>query len=166
MIKALIFDFDGLIMDTESPEVDGWKAIYAEYGQEFPIQVWVRDVVGATLANFDPAAHLAAISGRKLDLPALRSRAHSNRLQELSTLSALSWSDRLYQGCQATRTAAGCGIQLGTCLGGRVSAPARFVGIFRGYPMPGGRHTPQTRPGSVPGSPGCAQTSAGGGAGL
>jgi beta-phosphoglucomutase-like phosphatase (HAD superfamily) len=42
VIKALIFDFDGLIMDTESPAVDGWKAIYAEYGQEFPLQLWIR----------------------------------------------------------------------------------------------------------------------------
>ncbi len=63
MIKALIFDFDGLIMDTESPEVDGWKEIYADYGQEFPLQVWIRDVVGATVSNFDPAAHLARSAG-------------------------------------------------------------------------------------------------------
>jgi HAD superfamily hydrolase (TIGR01509 family) len=89
VIKALIFDFDGLIMDTESPEVDGWKAIYAEYGQEFPLQVWLRDVVGSTIANFDPAAHLAARLGRQLDLPALRSRVRQYRLQTLSTSPAL-----------------------------------------------------------------------------
>ena len=89
MIKALIFDFDGLIMDTESPEVDGWKAIYAEYGQEFPIQTWIRMVVGATSANFDPAAHLATLTGISLDLPALHARARANRLQILSTLPAL-----------------------------------------------------------------------------
>lgn len=84
MIKALIFDFDGLIMDTESPEVDGWKAIYAEYGQEFPLQVWLQEVVGSTIANFDPAAHLAARLGRELDLPALRARVRRHRLQKLS----------------------------------------------------------------------------------
>jgi HAD superfamily hydrolase (TIGR01509 family) len=89
VIKALIFDFDGLIMDTESPEVDGWKAIYAEYGQEFPLQIWIRDVVGATAANFDPAAHLAAVTGRSLDLNALHARARTHRLQEQSTLSAM-----------------------------------------------------------------------------
>ena len=89
MIKALIFDFDGLIMDTESPEVDGWKAIYAEYGQEFPLQVWLRDVVGSTIANFDPAAHLAASLGQELDLPALRSRVRQHRLQMLSTSPAM-----------------------------------------------------------------------------
>ena len=89
MIKALIFDFDGLIMDTESPEVDAWEAIYAEYGQVFPLQVWIRDVVGSTATNFDPAAYLAAITGLQLDLSALQSRAHLFRLQKLSMLSAL-----------------------------------------------------------------------------
>jgi putative hydrolase of the HAD superfamily len=89
VIKALIFDFDGLIMDTESPEVDGWKAIYAEYGQEFPLQVWIRDVVGSTISNFDPAAHLAAITGLTLDLSALHARAYANRLEKQGTLSAL-----------------------------------------------------------------------------
>lgn len=89
MIRALIFDFDGLIMDTESPEVDGWKAIYAEYGQEFPLQVWLRDVVGSTIANFDPAAHLADRLGRELDLPALRARVRRHRLQALSISQAL-----------------------------------------------------------------------------
>jgi HAD superfamily hydrolase (TIGR01509 family) len=89
VIKALIFDFDGLIMDTESPEVDGWKAVYAEYGQEFPLPVWIRDVVGASLANFDPAAHLAAVTGRALDLAALHARVRAYRLQKLAGLSAL-----------------------------------------------------------------------------
>ena len=88
MIKALIFDFDGLIMDTESPEVDGWQAIYAEYGQEFPLQVWIRDVVGSTIANFDPAAHLAALTGRDLDQEALRTRMRVYRLQKLESLPA------------------------------------------------------------------------------
>ena len=89
MIKALIFDFDGLIMDTELPEVDGWKEIYAGYGQEFPLQVWIRDVVGASVSNFDAAAHLAGLLGRNLDLPALYTRVRNYRLQTLSTSPAL-----------------------------------------------------------------------------
>ena len=89
MIKALIFDFDGLIMDTESPAVDGWKAIYAEYGVEFPMQAWITAVVGVDAANFDAAAHLAALTGLSLDQEALRSRALTYRLQVQSTLPAL-----------------------------------------------------------------------------
>jgi HAD superfamily hydrolase (TIGR01509 family) len=89
VIKALIFDFDGLIMDTETPEVEAWQAIYAEHGQEFPLQTWVRDVVGSTINNFDPALHLAALTGRELDCPALHERAFSYRLAKQATLSAL-----------------------------------------------------------------------------
>ncbi len=89
MIKALLFDFDGLIMDTESPEVESWQDIYAEYGQQFPLEIWVRDVVGSAASNFDPAAHLARLTGQTLDLPALHARAWSQRLKKQAELHAL-----------------------------------------------------------------------------
>ena len=37
MLKALIFDFDGLILDTETPEVLVWQSIYKEHGFELPV---------------------------------------------------------------------------------------------------------------------------------
>ncbi len=40
MIAALIFDFDGLIVDTETPAYESWRTIYAEYGQDLPISLW------------------------------------------------------------------------------------------------------------------------------
>ena len=89
MTKALIFDFDGLIMDTETPEVESWQAIYSDYGQEFPLQTWVRDVVGSLVTNFDPAAHLAAVTGKSLDLAALHEQVYTQRLEIQATLSAL-----------------------------------------------------------------------------
>jgi HAD superfamily hydrolase (TIGR01509 family) len=89
VIKALIFDFDGLIMDTETIEVDIWKAIYYEYGHEFPLQVWIRDVVGSGISNFDLAAHLASITGQSIDTAALHARARASLLQRLDMLSAL-----------------------------------------------------------------------------
>lgn len=89
MIKALLFDFDGLLMDTESPEVQIWQEIYAEHGAQFPMDTWLRDVVGSTLANFDVAAHLAAVTGRTLDLHAIHERARTSRLERQSRLSAL-----------------------------------------------------------------------------
>jgi HAD superfamily hydrolase (TIGR01509 family) len=82
VIKALIFDFDGLILDTESPEVQAWQEIFGEFGQEFPLQLWIREVVGSSAANFDPAAHLAAVTGRSLDLPGLHARARAFRLEQ------------------------------------------------------------------------------------
>jgi HAD superfamily hydrolase (TIGR01509 family) len=81
VINALIFDFDGLIFDTESPDVEAWQAIYAEHGQEFPLRTWIEKVVGASAANFDAAAHLAGLTGRRLDLETLHARERAYRLE-------------------------------------------------------------------------------------
>lgn len=89
MIKALIFDFDGIIMDTESPEVQVWQGIFTEQGVDFPLDIWLRDVVGATVANFNPAAYLASTTGRTFDLDALQEQARLARLEAQSKLTAL-----------------------------------------------------------------------------
>lgn len=56
MIAALIFDFDGLIVDTETPAYESWQAIYAEYGQDLPISLW-QGALG-TNNGFDSFAYL------------------------------------------------------------------------------------------------------------
>ena len=45
-MRAVIFDFDGLILDTESPEYRTFVEMYREYGAELPLREWAR-VVGA-----------------------------------------------------------------------------------------------------------------------
>lgn len=89
MIKALLFDFDGIIMDTESPEVQVWQDIFAGQGVDFPLDIWLRDVVGATVANFNPAAYLASATGRNFDLAELHEQARISRLEALSRLTVL-----------------------------------------------------------------------------
>jgi len=74
MIKALIFDFDGLILDTETPEYLAWRNIYREYGFELPQEEWGRIVGGYGLSNFDAAEHLSLLSQGRLDSTALRAR--------------------------------------------------------------------------------------------
>lgn len=77
MIKALIFDFDGLILDTESPEVDVWTHIYAEHGFEFPLYEWGRIIGGGGISNFDAADHLSLLSQGRLDPASMRIRHRS-----------------------------------------------------------------------------------------
>jgi len=74
MIKALIFDFDGLILDTETPDVRAWQNIYAEYGVSFPIASWGQIIGGMGASKFDAAVHLQSLLGRPLDLDALQAR--------------------------------------------------------------------------------------------
>jgi HAD superfamily hydrolase (TIGR01509 family) len=74
MLKALIFDFDGLILDTETPEVLVWQDIYRDHGFELPVEEWRKTVGGYGLSDFDPATHLADLSSGKLDSAALKLR--------------------------------------------------------------------------------------------
>jgi HAD superfamily hydrolase (TIGR01509 family) len=39
-IKALIFDFDGLILDTEGPVFQSWKELFQDYGYDLTLDDW------------------------------------------------------------------------------------------------------------------------------
>jgi HAD superfamily hydrolase (TIGR01509 family) len=71
-IKALLFDFDGLILDTETPDVHAWQNIYAEHGVAFPLDSWGQVIGGMGTSDFDAGIHLQSLLGRPLDLQALR----------------------------------------------------------------------------------------------
>ena len=88
-MKALLFDFDGLLMDTETPEVEIWQQIYQQHGVEFPLQTWIKKVVGSTDDNFNPAVHLAELTGLPLDPVEVRNEARRKRLDIQSRLEAL-----------------------------------------------------------------------------
>ena len=75
--KALLFDFDGLILDTETSEFRVWQAIYREYGQEMLAETWGQVVGGYGISNFDGAVHLAELLGNGINAEALHARYRS-----------------------------------------------------------------------------------------
>jgi HAD superfamily hydrolase (TIGR01509 family) len=74
MLKALIFDFDGLILDTETPEISVWLSIYKEYGFELPVDEWAKTIGGYGISTFDAADHLEFLSQGRLDAVSVRAR--------------------------------------------------------------------------------------------
>ncbi|GAA3574906.1 HAD family hydrolase [Amycolatopsis ultiminotia] len=44
-IRALIFDFDGTLADTEAAVLQSWQETFAGHGAELPLDVW-RTVIG------------------------------------------------------------------------------------------------------------------------
>jgi HAD superfamily hydrolase (TIGR01509 family) len=65
VIRALIFDFDGLILDTEEPVYRSWLEVYEAHGEELPFERWVQ-IVGSTTTGFHPQHHLEERLGRSL----------------------------------------------------------------------------------------------------
>ena len=60
-LRALLFDFDGLIVDTETPALASWQELYREHGQELALDRWAAAV--GTVGGFDPLAHLEELAG-------------------------------------------------------------------------------------------------------
>jgi HAD superfamily hydrolase (TIGR01509 family) len=74
MIRALVFDFDGLILDTETPLIDAYAEVHAAHGVPFDRAAFLHSVGHADYAfdpwhGFSPHADRAALEvdrrGRK-----------------------------------------------------------------------------------------------------
>jgi HAD superfamily hydrolase (TIGR01509 family) len=65
LIRAVVFDFDGLILDTEEPVYRSWLEVYEALGQELPFEQWVQ-TVGSSTTGFHPQHHLEERLGRPL----------------------------------------------------------------------------------------------------
>jgi HAD superfamily hydrolase (TIGR01509 family) len=73
LFRALIFDFDGLILDTEGPIYESWLEVYSAHGEDLPFEQWVQ-IVGSTQARFNPQHHLEGRLGRPLPQEVLDQR--------------------------------------------------------------------------------------------
>ncbi len=83
-IQALIFDFDGLILDTETVEFEVMDELYGQHGHRLQRERWVLNL--GTHGQTDLYADLAALVGRPLDLASLRERQHTRFLARCDAL--------------------------------------------------------------------------------
>ncbi|GGR24366.1 HAD-IA family hydrolase [Deinococcus ruber] len=78
MIQALVFDFDGTILDTETPEFRHWEALYTRHGRTLALSDWQQGV--GTWDAFDPWAGLpeAVQAQREHVHTELQARVHAD----------------------------------------------------------------------------------------
>lgn len=81
MIKALIFDFDGLIFDTEVPDYQSWLEIYQSHGCELPFETWAT-AIGTSGDAFDPYLFLETQYGQAVERETIRLKRR-DRFEEL-----------------------------------------------------------------------------------
>ncbi len=73
MIRGLIFDCDGLIIDTEGPAYQSWQEIYTEHGCTLPLEEWAR-CLGGLGDEFDPCSYLEGKINQRIDHDVIRAR--------------------------------------------------------------------------------------------
>src|SRR5207302_528252 len=77
-IRAVVFDFDGLILDTESPVYHAWRETYEEHGVELERARW-QAIIG-TDGALDPLADLeVAVADAAFDREAVNARRQARR---------------------------------------------------------------------------------------
>lgn len=58
MIRGIVFDFDGLILDTESTVYQSWLETYQEYDLDLPFDEWGQIIGISPEEHFDPLERL------------------------------------------------------------------------------------------------------------
>jgi HAD superfamily hydrolase (TIGR01509 family) len=86
MIQAVIFDFDGLILDTESSSLQTWQEIFAEFGCDLPFEAWAKSIGGSAAEPFDACEYLEILLGHPLPREDLRSRRRQRHVEIVETL--------------------------------------------------------------------------------
>src|SRR4051794_33760257 len=68
-IRALVFDFDGLILDTEATMFQAWCELYRDRGAELVLERYALCIGRGSdwREHFDPFAHLAELTGKPCD---------------------------------------------------------------------------------------------------
>lgn len=87
-IRALILDFDGLILDTESPMRTSWLEIFEEYGLVVPGERWAS-LLGSSADPPEAYELLEEHLGERVDRLALHDRRLSRELQLLESEAVL-----------------------------------------------------------------------------
>jgi len=80
MIKALVFDFDGLILDTEGPIFQAWQELYQEYGGQLTLADW-ENCLGSAEGTQIFYDNLEGQLGEPVDMDAIAPRLRAREME-------------------------------------------------------------------------------------
>ena len=86
--KVLLFDFDGVILDTEWSIYESIRDVFMENGQELPLQVYVQ-CIGSDFETWSPEKHLEELTGKTFDWEAIGVKRNRWIREEIAKLDAM-----------------------------------------------------------------------------
>lgn len=81
--SAVLFDFDGVLVDTEWAIYQSWKRVFAAHGQPLPLDIYTR-CIGSDFATWSPKTHLEELTGLAFDWHDLDARRQEEIMADLA----------------------------------------------------------------------------------
>ncbi len=80
--KAVIFDFDGLLVDTEYAIYTSWLRVFQAEGHPLPLDLF-NQCLGSGYTHWNPGDHLERLTGKSYDWDAINARRQTEIVSEL-----------------------------------------------------------------------------------
>jgi HAD superfamily hydrolase (TIGR01509 family) len=88
VINAIVFDFDGVIIDTERVCYDAWQTVFSEYNQVLPLEEWIKNI-GRAIKVADPHKMLEHLTGKSINQEQLLFHARKIEMAAANKLTPL-----------------------------------------------------------------------------
>ena len=81
-VAAVLFDFDGVLVDTEWSIYDAWHRTFVSNGHPLPLEVYTQ-CIGSDFATWSPKTHLEELTGQAFDWHDLDLRRQEEIVRDL-----------------------------------------------------------------------------------
>lgn len=81
--KAVLFDFDGVLVDTEWAIYDAWHRTFRANGHPLPLEVYTQ-CIGSDFNTWSPKTHLEELTGQAFDWHDLDARRQEEIVRDLA----------------------------------------------------------------------------------
>jgi HAD superfamily hydrolase (TIGR01509 family) len=86
--SAVLFDFDGVLVDTEWAIYQAWRRLFEAHGHALPLSIYTR-CIGTDFATWSPKTHLEDLVGTGFDWHDLDVRRQDEIMAELADAGAM-----------------------------------------------------------------------------
>ncbi len=80
---AVLFDFDGVLVDTEWAIHQSWRRMFEAHSHDLPLEIYTR-CIGSDFATWSPKTHLEELTGLAFDWHDLDARRQEEIMAELN----------------------------------------------------------------------------------
>ena len=83
LLGAVLFDFDGVLVDTEWAIYQSWRRVFEAHAHALPLELYTR-CIGSDFATWSPKNHLEELTGLGFDWHDLDARRQTEIMRDLT----------------------------------------------------------------------------------